>query len=56
MSNGKNEKILKLLCDYLLPVHLDIITTFEIEAINKITRLADEENFYNSVLGEDTWL
>lgn len=56
MPGGNNEKILQLLCDYLLPVHLDIITTFELDKSDKIIRLADEESFYNSVLGEDMWL
>jgi hypothetical protein len=56
MPGGNNAKILQLLCDYLLPVHLDATTSFEIDASDKIMRLADKENFYNSVLGEDTWL
>ena len=56
IHGGKNEKILQLLIDYLLPVHLDIIITFELDAADKIMKLADKESFYNSVLGEDTWL
>jgi len=56
MPNGKNEKIAQLLCDYLLPVHLDIVTTFEIDSADKIMKLADEKSFNNSMLGEDTWL
>lgn len=56
MTGGTNKKILELLCDYFLPVHLDIATTFDLDASDKITRLADEESFYNSVLGSDTYL
>ncbi|MGN6352247.1 MAG: hypothetical protein ACTHLB_02605 [Parafilimonas sp.] len=56
MPGGNNEKILQLLYDYLLPVHLDITTTFELDTSDKITKLADAKSFYNSVLGEDTWL
>jgi hypothetical protein len=56
MPGSNNEKILQLLCDYLLPVHLDLVITFEIDRSGKLTRLADEKSFYNSVLGEDTWL
>jgi hypothetical protein len=56
MPGGNDEKILQLLCDYLLPVHLDIVTTFELDKEDKITRLADKESFYNSVLGADTYL
>jgi len=56
MSGSNNEKILQLLIDYLLPVHLDIVTTFQFDDEDKIMRLADEESFYNSMLGEDTWL
>jgi type VI secretion system protein ImpH len=56
MPGGNSEKILQLLCDYLLPVHLDIITTYELDAADKVFRLADKESFYNSVLGEDTFL
>jgi hypothetical protein len=56
MTEVTNKKILELLCDYFLPVHLDIATTFDLDASDKITRLADEESFYNSVLGSDTYL
>jgi type VI secretion system protein ImpH len=56
MPGGRNDKILQLLCDYFLPVHLDTVITFEVETASKITRLADSETFYNSVLGADTWL
>jgi len=56
MSGGINKKILELLCDYYLPVHLDINTTFDLDASEKTMRLADEESFYNSVLGTDTYL
>ena len=56
MPGGNNEKILQLLCDYLLPVHLDIVTMFELDAAERIMRLADNVSFYNSMIGEDTFL
>lgn len=56
MPGSNDEKILQLLYDYLLPAHLDITTTYELDASDKITMLADEKSFYNSVLGEDTWI
>lgn len=56
MEQRSNEKILTLLCDYLLPVHMDIVTEFVIDEKDKFTRLADKVNDYNSVLGGDTWL
>lgn len=56
MPGGNNEKILQLLMDYLFPVYLDNFITFELDEENRIMKLADEKNFYNSVLGEDTFL
>jgi type VI secretion system protein ImpH len=52
----KNSKILELLCDYLLPVHLEISVAFELYHPDKSTRLADNENDYNSTLGLSTYL
>jgi type VI secretion system protein ImpH len=56
MPGGNNAKVLQLLCDYLLPVHLDAVTIFEVDAEEKITRLADNKGDYNSILGMDTYL
>jgi len=56
-AEGKpNNKILELLCDYLLPVHIDIITQFELYETDKTTRLADKEKDHNSTLGLSTYL
>ena len=52
----KNQKILELLCDYLLPAHIDVITEFELTDIDKTTRLADGKNDYNSTMGLNTYL
>ncbi len=51
-----NERIVELLKDHLLPVHLDVITEFVMEEKSKVMRLADEESDFNSVLGADTYL
>ncbi len=55
MDGRKNEKILELLCDYLLPVHMDVVKEFIVEEKFRVMRLADA-NTLNSVLGADTWL
>lgn len=49
-------KILELLCDYLLPVHLDVIKEFELSAADKSTKLSDGEVAFNSTLGMSTYL
>lgn len=56
MHGKVNSKILELLCDYLLPVHLETTTIFELYDMDKTTRLADKENDYNSNLGLCTYL
>ncbi|MEO6917315.1 MAG: type VI secretion system baseplate subunit TssG [Chitinophagaceae bacterium] len=56
MPGGAKEKLLELLCDYLLPVHLDIITEFELMERERTTRFVEGEDFANSVLGADTYL
>lgn len=56
MPGGNKNKILQLLCDYLLPVHLDIITEFELAASDKVAKLADGKSDLNSVLGTDMYL
>lgn len=53
MPGGNSSKILQLLCDYLLPVHADVITKFELMEQDKHARLADCSNDYNCVLGQD---
>ena len=56
MPGEWNYKILQLLCDYLLPAHLDIITEFELVTEDRNTRLADKEHSFNSSLGLSTYL
>ena len=56
MPGTKKNKILEMLCDYLLPVHVDINTDFELYDTEKIMRLADKENFSNATLGLSTYL
>ena len=56
MPGEWNHKILNLLCDYLLPVHIEIVTVFELNDENKKTRLADKENSFNATLGLSTYL
>ncbi|MEO6722332.1 MAG: type VI secretion system baseplate subunit TssG [Ferruginibacter sp.] len=55
-SGTRNNKILELLCDYLLPAHLEVSVDFELYDLDKTTRLADKENDYNSTLGLSTYL
>jgi type VI secretion system protein ImpH len=54
--DAKNSKILVMLCDYLLPAHVDIITEFALYETDKSTRLADKESDYNATLGLSTYL
>jgi hypothetical protein len=54
MPGTKNGKILESLFDYLLPVHVDINTSFELFDIEKGMRLADKENSFNATLGLST--
>jgi type VI secretion system protein ImpH len=56
MPQTKNSKILEMLCDYLLPVHVDINTHFELFDTEKGMRLADKENDFNSTMGLSTYL
>ncbi|HET9277658.1 MAG TPA: hypothetical protein VFN95_05715 [Flavitalea sp.] len=53
MPGRKNAIILELLCDYLLPVHADIITKFELIEQDRQARLADSFSDSNSILGQD---
>jgi hypothetical protein len=52
----KNSKILELLCDYLLPVHVDLVIDFELIDTEKGMRLADRENDFNATLGLSAYL
>lgn len=56
MSGTKKGKLLEMLCDYLLPVHVDISTNFELFDTEKGMRLADKENDFNSTMGLSTYL
>jgi hypothetical protein len=53
---GKKHIIMELLCDYLLPVHLDIITEIVLHDRDRTARFTNGENHLNSVLGVDTYL
>jgi hypothetical protein len=52
----RNSKIVELLCDYLLPVHVDIIVKFELYGTDKTARLSDKESDFNATLGLNTYL
>ena len=56
MPGEKNDKILELLCDYLLPVHIDITTNFELIDGDKEMRLAEIGNENNATLGLSTYV
>lgn len=56
MPEGTGSKILELLCDYLLPVNIDIITQFDLKEEDKITRFFNEKNNLNCTLGINTYL
>lgn len=56
MPGAKKGNILEMLCDYLLPVHVDITTDFELYETEKSMRLADKENDFNSTMGLSTYL
>lgn len=56
MPGAVKNKILELLCDYLLPVHLELTTNFELNGIDKATRLVDKEGDFNATLGVSTYL
>ena len=56
MPGTVNSKILEMLCDYLLPAHIDIVTHFELYDTDKTTRLVDMKNDFNSTLGLSTYL
>jgi len=56
MPEGSKHKILELLCDYLLPVHIDVVTEFKLFEGERTIRFDDGINHLNSVLGGDTYL
>jgi type VI secretion system protein ImpH len=56
MPGTRNNRILEFLCDYFLPVHIDIVKKFELADKDKSARLADKLNNFNSTLGADTYL
>ena len=56
MPGAVNDSILQLLIDYLLPVHLDVKTHFELSDSDRVTRLADPTIHLNASLGADTFL
>jgi hypothetical protein len=56
MAGTQNEKILQLLYDYLLPVHVDVFTEFNLAHTDRMIRISDESEDRNAFLGEDTFL
>lgn len=56
LPGGTKQKLLELLCDYLMPVHMDVITEFELYERERKVRFNDGVNHVNSVLGADTYL
>ncbi len=56
MPGQNNARVLELLCDYFLPVHLDINVVVELNQADKTTRLADKQSDFNSTLGVCTYL
>ncbi|HTE02125.1 MAG TPA: type VI secretion system baseplate subunit TssG [Mucilaginibacter sp.] len=52
----KQSKIFESLCDHLLPVHVNVNTTFELLDADKACVLADGENTFNSTMGLSTYL
>lgn len=51
-----NNKILELLCSYLLPIHIETSIEYELDKQDKVFRLADKESSFNSTLGLSTYL
>jgi hypothetical protein len=56
ISGDNNEKILELLCDYLMPAHLDVNIEYKLLDADRTTRLTDSDNSNNSSLGLSTFL
>lgn len=55
MPGTKQSKVFELLCDHLLPVHIDVATEFELIDEDKICVLADGDDSANSVMGFSTY-
>ncbi|HTE09215.1 MAG TPA: type VI secretion system baseplate subunit TssG [Flavitalea sp.] len=53
MPGRRNRLIYDHLCDYLLPVQVDIVSRFNMKPADQMARLGDESGFHNAVLGED---
>ncbi len=56
MPGGKEYKILHQLYDYMLPVHLNVVTEVELKKQDRCMRLAEGSKEWNTVLGSDTFL
>jgi predicted component of type VI protein secretion system len=56
MPGSKNDEILRLLFDYLLPAHMEVAVDLIQNPVQRITRLKDKENISKSVLGFSTYL
>jgi hypothetical protein len=53
---SKNIRIKEMLCDFLLPAHLDTRTEWILSPMAKAMRLADAENDDNATMGLSTYL
>lgn len=56
MPGNKNNTILQLLCDHLLPVHLDVTVVLELDTLQRVARLPDKQVSDNSTIGVDMFL
>ncbi|NTS43885.1 type VI secretion system baseplate subunit TssG [Flavisolibacter sp. BT320] len=56
MPGGPKQRLLEMLIDHFLPVHLDIVTEIDLLDVNRTVKFADGVNASNSVLGSDTYL
>ncbi|MBS1549771.1 MAG: hypothetical protein JSS94_07900 [Bacteroidetes bacterium] len=52
----RNDSVLQMLSDYLLPVHLETKVMFIPDTASKVGCLADETHEFNAVLGVDVYL
>lgn len=56
VPGGIRQKLLEALLDHLIPVHLDVVTEFELRRESRTMKFAEGEDYLNSVLGADTFL
>lgn len=56
MPGERDHKVLQLLSDYLLPIHIEVHINYELQSADHSLRLADKSNSFNSTLGLSTYL